>query len=123
MNSMFYNCSSLTSLDVTHFDTTSATSMNAMFMICNNLVSLDLSSFDTTLVTNMSNMFANCTQLVTIKVSPSFIVDQVTSSSNMFNASMSLVGGNGTIYNTSNPKDKTYAHIDVAGNPGYFTAA
>lgn len=33
-------------------------------------------------------------------------------------------GGNGTLYNESNPQDKTYARIDDPDNglPGYFTA-
>ena len=40
----------------------------------------------------------------------------------MFNYCTSLVGGQGTTYNDSNPKDKTYAHIDGGtSNPGYFT--
>ena len=40
----------------------------------------------------------------------------------MFTGCTSLVGGQGTAYNSSNPKDKTYAHIDGGtSNPGYFT--
>ena len=36
---------------------------------------------------------------------------------------MILVFCNGTAYSSSNPKDKTYAHIDGGtSNPGYFTA-
>jgi hypothetical protein len=39
----------------------------------------------------------------------------------MFYGTISLVGGNGTTYDWSND-DKTYAHIDAPGTPGYFTA-
>ena len=40
----------------------------------------------------------------------------------MFFNCTSLVGGQGTTYNSSNPTDKTYAHIDGGpSNPGYFT--
>jgi len=39
----------------------------------------------------------------------------------MFNGCTSLVGGNGTTYNSSHT-DATYARIDRAGTPGYFTA-
>ena len=40
----------------------------------------------------------------------------------MFDVCYSLVGGKGTAYSSSNPKDKTYAHIDGGpSNPGYFT--
>jgi hypothetical protein len=40
----------------------------------------------------------------------------------MFDNSTKLVGGSGTVYNSSNV-DKTYARIDDPdnGNPGYFT--
>lgn len=43
-------------------------------------------------------------------------------SSNMFYGCTSLVGGNGTHYNSSHT-DATYARIDRAGTPGYFTQA
>ncbi len=40
----------------------------------------------------------------------------------MFTGCTSLVGGQGTTWNSSNPTDKTYAHIDGGpSNPGYFT--
>ena len=73
----------------------------------------------------MSSMFNGCSHLATIKASSSnFVTGQVTNSANMFYNCISLVGGAGTTYNTSNPKDKTYAHVDGGtANPGYFTAA
>jgi hypothetical protein len=41
----------------------------------------------------------------------------------MFAYCSSLVGGQGTTWDASNPTDKTYAHIDGGpSNPGYFTA-
>jgi surface protein len=40
----------------------------------------------------------------------------------MFEGCENLVGGQGTAYNDSNPKDKTYARIDGGtSNPGYLT--
>ena len=49
-------------------------------------------------------------------------VATVSYSSYMFSSCTSLVGGQGTTYNSSNPQDKTYAHIDGGtSNPGYFT--
>ena len=43
-------------------------------------------------------------------------------SDEMFSNCSKLVGGAGTKYNTSNPTDKTYAHVDEGpSNPGYFT--
>ena len=63
MNSMFYNCSKLTSLDLSKFDTSNVTDMSCMFSGCSGLTSLDLSKFNTSNVTNMSNMFASCSKL------------------------------------------------------------
>ena len=39
----------------------------------------------------------------------------------MFYNCTKLKGGNGTAFD-SNYKDKTYARVDKAGQPGYFTA-
>ena len=51
MSEMFYNCSSLTSLDVSKFNTDKVTDMSGMFWGCKKLTSLDLSSFNTAKVT------------------------------------------------------------------------
>jgi hypothetical protein len=40
----------------------------------------------------------------------------------MFYGCTDIVGGNGTSYNFSHT-DATYARIDRAGTPGYFTQA
>ena len=122
MNWMFMECSKLTSLDVSHFNTSKVTDMKQMFSGCTGLTSLDLSSFNTAKVTDMNWMFYYCPNLRTIYVGNGWSTAAVTSSTNMFNYCTSLVGGQGTTYNDSNPKDKTYAHIDGGtSNPGYFT--
>ena len=124
MSYMFCYCTRLTSLDLSHFNTSKVTFMYGMFYGSSGLTSLDLSSFNTTKVTGMTNVFAYCSNLRTITVGSDWSTSAVTSSSNMFNNNTSLVGGMGTTYNDSNPKDKAYAHIDGgASNPGYFTAA
>lgn len=123
MNGMFYSCSLLPSINVLNFDTSSVTTMSQMFHHCDNVTSLDLSSFNTSIVKSMSNMFANCKNLETILVSSLFTVSGVTTSSNMFQSMTNkLKGGAGTTWSSSNPLDKTYAHIDGGtSNPGYFT--
>ena len=60
---MFRSCSSLTSLDLSSFDTSAVTSMNSMFRSCSSLTSLDLSGFNTSAVTDMSGMFYFCSSL------------------------------------------------------------
>ncbi len=63
---MFYNCESLTSLNLSNFDTSKVTDMHLMFYNCESLTSLDLSNFNTSNVTNMHDMFIKCTNLTTI---------------------------------------------------------
>ncbi len=122
MNYMFLNCLRLTSLDVSHFNTSKVISMARTFSYCTGLTSLDLSSFNTSNVNSMNYMFNGCTNLRTIYVGDGWSTATVSNSTNMFNNCTSLVGGQGTTYNDSNPKDKTYAHIDGGtSNPGYFT--
>lgn len=82
---------------------------------------LDVSSFNTSKVTNTKLMFASMYNLLTIYSSDKFVIDNITDSYNMFNASAKLVGGAGTKYNGSYV-DKTYARVDGGTNsPGYFT--
>ena len=59
MSGMFYNCRKLTSLDVSHFDTSNVTIMFYMFYNCSGLTTLDLSSWNCDKVAqwNRSNMF------------------------------------------------------------------
>ena len=124
MGYIFENCRVLTSLDVSGFDTSNVTNMDSMFSGCFALTSLDVSGFDTSNVTNMHSMFGYCQTLTTIYASLAFAVAQVTDSGSMFLfMSTNLVGGAGTVWSSSNPTDKTYAHIDGGiSNPGYFTA-
>ena len=70
----------------------------------------------------MGYMFMLCNNLQTIYVGNGWNTAKVTQSTNMFSNCTSLKGGKGTTYNDSNPKDKSYAHIDGEGGPGYFTA-
>ena len=122
MGYMFYGCNQLTSLDLSHFNTSKVTSMRLMFYGCSSLTSLDLSRFNTSKVTDMDYMFRVSSNLRTIYVGNGWSTAAVTSSTNMFSGCTSLVGGQGTTYNSSNPTDKTYAHIDGGpSNPGYFT--
>ena len=60
---MLQSCSSLTTLDVSNWDTSSVTAMNAMFSNCFSLTTLDVSGWDSSSVTNMSFMFFNCSFL------------------------------------------------------------
>ena len=60
MFGMFEDCSSLTSLNVSKFDTSKVTNMYAMLANTTSLTTLDVSSFDTSQVTSMNSMFRGC---------------------------------------------------------------
>ena len=83
MSGMFWGCTALTTLDVSHFDTKNVTDMSEMFYDCSALTTLDVSNFDTKNVTNMFWMFSGCKALTTLDVSH-FDTKNVTDMSYMF---------------------------------------
>ena len=80
---MFYECSSLTKLDLSNFNTQNVTNMKKMFLGCSSLASLDLSTFDTSNVTAMQYMFKDCSSLTSLRLPDKVIYVGVTS--DMFN--------------------------------------
>ena len=123
MASMFRGCSALTTVNLNGFNTTSLQYTSNMFDGCSSLEIIDLAGFDTRNVTDMRYMFSDCTSLKTIYAGDNWSTDKITSSSaqtDMFKGCTSLVGGNGTVYDSSNT-GKTYARIDTADTPGYLT--
>ena len=69
MEMMFSGCTSLESLDLSHFDTSSATNLTNLFNGCSSLVSLDISSFTINGTTN--GMLHGCKALKNLIVSGS----------------------------------------------------
>ena len=121
MDDMFNDCNELKSLDLSTFNTEKVTSMRGMFSLCVYVESIDLSSFNTANVAAMDSMFHACISLQTIYAGYGWTTAAVTSSENMFNDCLDLVGGLSTAYEPSH-KDKEYARIDDAPDaPGYFT--
>ena len=107
-------------LDLSSFNTSKVKRIDGMFEN-SSVIELDLSSFDTSNVSDMYSMFRSCPDLKTIYVSDKFVTSNVTDDWGMFEDSTNLVGGAGTVYNSSNIY-KSYARIDEGtSNPGYFT--
>ena len=107
---------------LSYLNTSEVIYMGSMFYGCNKLTSLDLSSFNTSKVTRMGSMFFGCSNLQTIYAGNGWSTASVSNSTSMFYGCTNLVGGQGTTYDASNPRDKTYARIDGGpDNPGYFT--
>ena len=107
MSGTFSNCSKLTTLDVTSFDTSSVTDMSYMFQYCTSLTTLDLSSFDTSSVKYMFSMFRDCSSLTTLDLS-SFDTSAVTNMTNMFSNCSSLTTLDLTSFDTSSVTDMSY---------------
>lgn len=84
-SSMFYECSKITSLDMSGFDTSAVTDMSYMFYGCSGLTALDLTRFTTNSVTDMKAMFQNCSNIETLTLSSNFDTSKVESMYSMFN--------------------------------------
>ena len=69
MNDMFYNCTSLISLDISNFNINKVYDMDNMFHKCTSLKSLNLLSFEGTAVGIIENMFKDCHQLTSLDLS------------------------------------------------------
>ena len=98
---MFGYCSSLTSLDLSNFDTDNVTNMSWMFSRCFALTSLNLSSFNTANVMSMSWMFFGCSRLTSLNLS-NFNTAKVQDMSYMFRGCSNLTSLNLLSFNTTN---------------------
>ena len=63
MRSMFNECTSLISINLSSFRTSKVITMAFMFKFCYSLSSIDLSNFDISQVEDMQFMFQNCINL------------------------------------------------------------
>ncbi|MBQ6068210.1 MAG: BspA family leucine-rich repeat surface protein [Bacteroidales bacterium] len=107
MSMMFYGCSSLTSVDLSMFNTSNvsqngSTGMSGMFSNCSSLTSLDLSSFTNGTVMSVEGMFFGCSDLQSITFSPSFASTYEAYMSNMFYGCSSLTSIDLSHFNTAN---------------------
>ena len=107
MSYMFSACSKLTSLDVTKFDTRNVTIMEGMFSSCSKLTSLDVTNFNTVNVKNMMRMFAGCKALTSLDVT-NFNSENVTNMSNMFHNCKALTSLDVTNFNTENVTNMSF---------------
>ena len=103
---MFFNCSSLESIDLSSFNSSEVNNMCYMFYNCKSLKSIDLTSFNTKNVTNMSSMFCECSSLKSIDLT-SFNTDNIIDMSFMFDNCSSLKKNNIKI----NEQDKNLLNL------------
>lgn len=107
---------------LTNLNTKNVTDMSGMFYNCTSLTTLDISSFNVNGVSVVDNIFCGDSSLTTIYASGAFNAGIISGFPAMFDGCTSLVGGAGTTFNaTYNSKGR--AKIDGgSSNPGYFTA-
>ena len=74
---MFEDCSLITSLDLSKFNTSSIENMRAMFIENRNLKSLDLSNFNFSKISDIAYMFAGCSNLKYINLKSLIINDNI----------------------------------------------
>ena len=110
---MFYGMSNLTNLDVSHFDTSKVTNMADMFGEMSNLTNLDVSHFNTSTVTNMSYMFYGMSNLTNLDVSH-FNTSKVTNMSYMFNGMSNLTNLDLSNFDTSNVTNMSYMFCEMS---------
>ncbi len=103
---MFSQFSSMTSLDLSHFDSSKVTNMHSLFTGLD-VTTLDLSHFDTTNVTDMAYMFDALIYLESINVS-SFNTSNVTNMAGMFRNNKKLINLDLSSFNTSKVTNMSY---------------
>ena len=69
---MFCSCSSLKSLDLSHFNTDKVIRIEYMFFECSSLNELNLNNFKTNNVTDMTDMFYGCSKELKLKIKIQF---------------------------------------------------
>ena len=96
-----------------YLNTEKVTNMSYMFFNCSSLTSLDVTYFNTANVTGMNNMFYSCSALTTIYASDNFVTDKVEYSYNMFYDCTSLKGT--TLEYVASKTDHNYANCGTDG--------
>jgi surface protein len=100
MQNTFRGCTSLTSLDVSNFKTGSVTSMATMFYQCGSLTSLDVSNWDVSKTTNMNSTFNSCGKITSLDVSK-WNVGKLANMASMFYGCSSLTSLDTSQWDTS----------------------
>ena len=104
----WFSLKNLTRIEkIQNLDTREVTTMYNMFAFCS-VSTLDLSSFNTEKVTYMENMFYNCDKLKSLKLGTAFRTDNVTSMSGMFWGCKSLENLDLSHFNTQKIESMSY---------------
>ena len=118
---LFYSCTNLAS--ITGLGNLSGVrQMRYTFSSCT-VTTLDFRGFDPSTLTDLFYCFSGCSSLTTIYADSTWTLPSSgISGSQCFYSCNRLVGGNGTVWSSSNT-GYTYMRIDRTGQAGYLTAA
>ena len=111
MEKLFYECSNLTSIDLSKFNTSQVTSMLGIFKGCKKLENINLVNINTSLVNNMQSLFNGCLNLRSIDLS-NFDTSKVTTFYWMFKNCKSLNSIDLSNFNTSKLKVMNRTFLD-----------
>ena len=120
-NYWFYGCNALVSVSGMCY-LRNVSQMQHTFNSCTALPELDMTGFDPSSLTNVNYLFGACSALEVILVDADWTLPKSgLSGMGTFYNCKSLVGGNGTAYDSSKYR---YAmmRVDVPGTAGYLTA-
>ena len=106
-NFIFCNCTLLTKLDLSNFNTNNYKDMCRMFYKCSSLVSIYLSNININNVTNRSHIFYDCCNLKSLNLSK-FITNNVKNMREMFYKCSSLISLDLSSFNIPNVTDMSY---------------
>ena len=110
MSYMFYNCSSLKTLDLGNFKTRNVKNMFGMFAECKSLTNITLYNFDTRNVEDMSYLFADCGSLTNLDLY-NFYTSKVKDMKGMFYSCSSLTSLGINKFDTHDVTDMSYMFI------------
>jgi len=108
---MFFECTNLTSVDLSRLDTGNVTDMSGMFSRCSKLANIDVSGFHTENVKDMGAMFFNCSSLANIDLS-NFHTENVINMATMFSGCSSLASVDVSSFNTTSVKDMNFMFLN-----------
>ena len=97
---MFHGCSSLTSLNLCHFNINNVNNMRKMFHNCDSLKYLNLSYFNINNITNTSYLFSNCYSLISLNLF-NFNTNETVNMEGMFSGCKSLTDLKLSNFNTN----------------------
>ena len=96
-NAMFRDCTGITDLDLTHFNTSAVGSnsnkqgnMQDLFAGCRNLKTVNINNFDMTNISHVNSMFNGCENLTRLDISGWKNTNNITTTGHMFKGCNSL---------------------------------